>query len=102
MSEDTIEKPILTVLEGKYANQFWVLDKDSVILGRDDVCDIVIPERQISRQHVRIFCKDRQYHIEDLDSRNGTWLNGQRIEDIHELFDGDEIHLALAFRLRFI
>lgn len=102
MPEEIIEKPILTILEGKYANEYWVLDKESAILGRDDVCDIVIPERQVSRQHVRIFVEQNQYHIEDLDSRNGTWLNGQRLEGAHELFDGDEIQLALTIRMRFI
>ena len=102
MPEEKIEKPILTILEGKYANQYWALDKDSVILGRDDVCDIVIPERQVSRQHIRVCREEKQYYVEDLDSRNGTWLNGQRIEGKHELFDGDEIQLALTIRMRFI
>ena len=104
MSEEevVIEKPILTVLEGEYARQYWVLNQESMTLGRDDVCDIVIPERQISRQHVRIYHADAQYYLEDLESRNGTWLNGQRIEGIHELHDGDEVHLAMTIRMRFI
>jgi DNA-binding winged helix-turn-helix (wHTH) protein len=104
MSEEevVIEKPILTVLEGEYARQYWVLDQESMTLGRDDVCDIVIPERQISRQHVRVYHTDKQYYLEDLESRNGTWLNGQRIEGIHELHDGDEVHLAMTLRMRFI
>lgn len=104
MSEQSqiIDKPILTVTEGKYNNQYWVLDKESMTLGRDDICDIVLPERQISRQHIRITRNNEQYYIEDLESRNGTWVNGQRIADIHELHDGDEVHVALAIRMRFI
>ncbi|MDX1994161.1 MAG: FHA domain-containing protein [bacterium] len=102
MTERRSEKPVLTVIEGKYANQHWVVSKDEVIIGRDDVCDIVVPERQISRQHVRIFKKDNQYFAEDLQSRNGTWLNNVKLEGIRELYDGDEIHIALAIRLLFI
>jgi DNA-binding winged helix-turn-helix (wHTH) protein len=102
MSENKTEKPILTILEGQYANEHWVMDKEEIILGRDDEADIVLPERQISRRHVRFFKSDNQYYVEDLNSRNGTWVNGQRIEGIHELFDGDEIHVALAVRMRFV
>jgi DNA-binding winged helix-turn-helix (wHTH) protein len=102
MSENKTEKPILTVVEGKYANEHWVVDSDEVIIGRDDIADVVVPERQISRQHLRIFRKDKQYYIEDLNSKNGTWVNGQRLEEAQELYDGDEIHIALAIRLRFV
>lgn len=102
MSENKSEKPILTVIEGKYANQHWPIEDDEMILGRDDIADIVLPERQISRQHIRIFKQDQQFFIEDLNSKNGTWINGQRIQGTHEIFDGDEIHVALAIRLRFI
>lgn len=96
------EKPVLTVIDGKYANQHWTIEGESAILGRDEDCDIVLPERQISRQHIKIYKADTIYHIEDLDSRNGTWINGQRLEGSRELYDGDEIHVALAIRLQFI
>lgn len=102
MSEEKSEHPILTVVEGKYHNQYWVMDKPSIILGRDDVCDIVLPERQISRQHIRIYKEDDKYFVEDLESRNGTWLNGQRLQGTHELFDNDELHIALVIRMRFV
>lgn len=102
MSQDQVEKPILTVIEGKYTNQYWVVDRAEMIIGRDDVCDIVLPERQISRQHIKLFRQNEQFFIEDLDSRNGTWINGQKIEGTHELYDGDEIHIALVIRMRFI
>ncbi len=103
MSEErTIDHPILTVIEGKYNNQYWVLDKPEMTLGRDEVCDIVVPERQISRQHLRLYKDEDRFFLEDLASKNGTWINGQRLQGDHEIFDGDEIHIALAIRLRFI
>lgn len=102
MSDERIEKPIVSVVEGKYINQYWVIDKPEMVLGRDDECDIVLPERQVSRQHIRIFAGEGKFTVEDLESRNGTWINGQRLQGSQELFDGDEIHVALAIRLRFI
>jgi hypothetical protein len=102
MTDAKREKPIITVIDGKYVNQHWTLTNDDVTIGRDDSSDIVLPERQISRQHIRIFKRDNSYWIEDLQSKNGTWINGQRVEGVRELFDGDEIHLALAVRLQFV
>jgi len=102
MEQEQSEQPILTVLEGKYANQFWPIDQEEITLGRDDICDIVIPERQISRKHLKIISTENVFFIEDLNSRNGTWINGQRIQGTHEIFDGDEIHVALAVRMRFV
>ena len=39
-----------------------------------------VDQRSISRRHCRVFHKDGLYYIEDLESRNGTWLNGIRLE----------------------
>jgi len=102
MTERRPEKPVLTVIEGKYANQHWVINEDEIIIGRDDVCTIVIPERQISRQHIRIVRTESVYQVEDLESRNGTWVNGQKLTGKRDLYDGDEIHIALAVRILFI
>ena len=102
MPEAKSEKPILTGLDGKYLNQYWVLDQDSLVVGRDQTCDIVIPERQISRQHIRLFREGSVFYLEDLDSRNGTWLNHTKIEGVRELSDGDEIELALVIRLQYV
>lgn len=101
MSERKNDKPIVTVIDGKYANQHWTIE-DEAILGRDDTADIVLPERQVSRQHIRIFKRDTQYFVEDLKSRNGTWVNNVRLEGTRELYDGDEIHIAMAIRMQFI
>lgn len=94
--------PTIVILDGEKAKQRWVLRQEVTSLGRDDSCDIVIPNRQISRQHVRFkrLAADH-YVIEDLASKNGTWLNGHRLEGEHKLSDGDEIQIALVVKLRF-
>jgi hypothetical protein len=101
MAERKAEKPIITVIEGKYLNQHWPIEKDEIIIGRDDTCDVVLPERQISRQHIRITKEENRFYIEDLESRNGTWINDVKLEGKRELLDGDEIHVALAIRMQF-
>lgn len=97
------EYPMIVILDGDLLAQHWMLDRPEVTLGREDTCDIVIPQRQISRHHItfRRVTSDK-YVIEDHGSKNGTWVNGNRIEGTHPLYDGDEIHVALCVRLRFI
>jgi hypothetical protein len=104
MSNETQhEYPAIVVLDGEMAMQNWILDQEEMILGRDDACDLVIPMRQISRQHLVFRRADEgKFLIEDLDSRNGTWLNGNRVEGVFQVSDGDEINLALKIRLRFV
>ncbi|MEM9950999.1 MAG: FHA domain-containing protein [Chloroflexota bacterium] len=99
----TNEFPAIVVLDGEMASHNWILEKEEMVLGRDDTCDMVIPMRQISRQHV-VFRRVGQdnYEVEDLGSKNGTWLNGNRFEGIRKISDGDEVHLALKVRVRFI
>jgi len=49
------------------------------IVGRDPGCDIVIPDPYASRRHARIFYKDDKWYVEDLGSRNGTYVDGEDI-----------------------
>lgn len=102
MSRSEIERPILIIQDQNHAAQHWPLLKDDIVLGRGDECDLVLAERQISRQHIRIFKQNDLYHIRDLDSKNGTWVNGQPLKGERQLEDGDEVHVALAVRIRFI
>src|SRR5215813_15321290 len=96
------EKPVLIIHEGERAGQRWTIQNDTLTVGRGTECDLVLPERQVSRQHIKIKLVGEQYYIQDLDSKNGTWVNGQQLKGARELRDGDEIHLALAVRIRFI
>ena len=96
------EKPVLIIHEGEKAGQRWMIQRDLVVLGRGSECDLLLPERQVSRQHVRIKHIDDQYVLEDLDSKNGTWVNGQQLKGERVLHDGDEIQIALAVKMIFV
>lgn len=91
--------------EGALSGRKLAIDRDSVILGRggENVqCDIVLPERQVSRQHVEIFVDQGRYFIRDLGSKNGTYVNGHPVSGSVELHDSDTIQVALCERIRFI
>jgi pSer/pThr/pTyr-binding forkhead associated (FHA) protein len=49
------------------------------IIGSDNQCDLVVDHPAVSRRHCQLTQTDRGFFLEDLDSRNGTYLNGQRI-----------------------
>ena len=93
---------MLIAQSGPVAGQNWVLAQDTLIIGREPECDIVIPDRQVTRRHAQLVRTGGTFTIEDLGSKNGTWLNGNRVEGMREISDGDEIHVALKVRLRFL
>lgn len=96
------ENPILIIRDDAHKDLHWTLEQDVTTLGRGEECDLVLAERQVSRQHIRIYKKDERYFIEDLESRNGTWVNGDQLKGARPLADGDEIMLAGAVRIRFV
>ena len=97
------DMPMLIVYEGELAGQRWVLDQDQVVIGRGTDCDIVLPERQVSRHHVRIERDDGGYLLHDLGSKNRTYVNGQELSDRpYRLKDGDEIQMALCVKMGFV
>lgn len=93
--------PVLIKMNDDNTKEEILLPSDNVTIGRSEESTIAILERQISRQHIRIYKQDEQYFVQDLDSRNGTWLNNQQIKTPHPINDGDEIQLALVVRLVF-
>jgi hypothetical protein len=73
--------------------------KDVFLIGRGSKCDHVIPHRSVSREHAVITRERAGWFVEDLNSANGTWLDGETITK-HKLETDDEI-LISSHRLRF-
>jgi len=98
------EAPLLVVQEGPLVGHKWPLDRDVAVLGRGEECDIVVPERQVSRAHLRIKREAGNYVLEDLGSKNGTFVNSRQVQEGTpvRLQDGDEIQVALSVRLVFV
>jgi DNA-binding response OmpR family regulator len=78
------------------------LEAERVILGRAEGCDIILPGQLISRRHASISRVDKHYVLEDLNSHNGTTINGQRLTGPWQLHDGDCIELGGLRRLFFV
>ena len=68
----------------------------SVIVGRSSACDIYIDDTKLSRQHFVIENIDRELYISDMDSMNGTFLNGSKISGKRKIADGDKILAGLS------
>jgi hypothetical protein len=97
------DMPMIIVYDGELEGQRWIIDQECVIIGRGSDCDIVLPRRQISRQHAQIERENGGYLLRDLGSKNGTYVNGQEVGDTpYRLKDGDEIQLALCIRMGFV
>ena len=84
----------LRTIEGSNAGEVFPLHGESLILGRHPECDIVLDSGAVSRQHARIVRLGDAFFIEDLDSRNGTYVNGQQIRERRPLNDQDRITLC--------
>lgn len=95
-------RPVLVMREGELTGQRWTIDDDNFLIGRGSDCDIVLPERQVSRHHARIVCTDGRYRLVDLGSKNGTHLNGEQVFGDVPVQDGDEVQIALAVKLMFV
>lgn len=95
MDHNNQEFPILVAQAGPLNGQRWALKK-SLTIGRDQACDIIIPDRQVSRFHAEITPTRQGFLLKDLGSKNGTHRNGEMITQPVLLQDGDLIQVAIA------
>jgi signal transduction histidine kinase len=91
----------LVVLAGEKIGQTFPVHRDT-ILGRSEESGVQIDDPEISRRHAILHCRGAEiYELEDLGSRNGTLLNGLRIER-SDLQFGDRIQLGSRVVLQFV
>ena len=94
---------MLIIESGQLAGQRWLLDSDSIVIGREvGEVDLLLPERQVSRKHAKIERTDEGFMLTDMASKNGTFLNGKEVREPKRLQDGDEIQIALAVKIAFV
>ena len=93
---------MLMVREGNSPRRQWALQAVVTVIGRSSDCHVVVDDRQASRLHARITQTEDGYVLEDLASKNGTFLNGQLLTVPAVLKDGDEIGIAFAVKLAFV
>ena len=72
----------------------WLLSEGPNVVGRDGDCAIRIDSSTLSRRHARIVVTGREAVVEDLGSKNGTMVNGQRVVEPVVLKDSDQIDVG--------
>jgi two-component system, cell cycle response regulator len=109
----TVEKPVpipapaggshacLTVLTGTLSGQMFRIPEAGLLIGRAVSAGLKVPEEGVSRHHARIRCEGGVMLVEDLVSRNGTYVNGERISTARTLEEGDKIQIGPLTVLRF-
>jgi hypothetical protein len=103
VNESIIRESAMLVLQrANEPSASWSLERRNFTIGRSADCDVVLDDRQVSRFHARILWRSDHYEIEDLGSKNGTHLNGRDVMGPEPLRDGDEIQVALRYKLAFV
>ena len=73
----------------------------SCLIGRDPECNICLPMNDVSREHAEVYLDRDGWMVADLNSRGGTYLNGEMVFDAYPLYDGDVIDIgAYSFMFR--
>jgi serine phosphatase RsbU (regulator of sigma subunit)/pSer/pThr/pTyr-binding forkhead associated (FHA) protein len=85
---------VLRVLKGLNPGQLFTLDNEKAVLGRHPDCDIVLELGAVSRQHARIVQTGEDFYVEDLNSRNGTFLNDQLVTGQQKLLENDRLRIC--------
>ena len=69
-------------------------EADEIVIGRSSKADLTLPDRAMSRSHARLFRDGERWLVEDMGSRNGTFVNQQRVEGSMPVVNGDEIAIG--------
>jgi len=95
------DRAALTLLAGPFPGRLFTVEESELVVGRQEGIDGHIHDTDLSRRHARVFRTEGGFALEDLQSTNGTWLNGRRVTGTVELQDGDRIQMARGVLLRF-
>jgi len=84
----------LRVVQGGRPGELHEVTAERLVLGRHPSCEVVLDNAVISRQHARLIRQGDAYVIEDLGSRNGTFVNGKEVSGLQTVRDCDRIRIC--------
>lgn len=93
----------LRLLSGESAGRDFPMEGRRYVIGRARKCDLTPASSQVSRYHCAIEIDDGRLFLRDLNSTNGTFLNGQRLQGkrMERVYPGDRIRLGgFEFEIR--
>jgi diguanylate cyclase (GGDEF)-like protein len=97
---EPVDCPILLRMDGVQAGEVVSLAILPCFIGRHPSCQVVIDDAGVSRRHVRVYLQHDEFWLEDMGSRNGTFIDGRRLER-KRLHDGVLIQVGLQASFRF-
>jgi pSer/pThr/pTyr-binding forkhead associated (FHA) protein len=90
----------LKILQGSSDGKVLKLPTPKCVIGRGDDCHLRVPKDAISRRHCEIVTTENEVIVRDLKSRNGTFVNEERVADEAVLLSGDILRVGpLQFEL---
>lgn len=72
----------------------YIMTSPTISIGRKSSCDVIIGDVKSSREHCQVSVDGDGYIIKDMNSRNGTYLNGEKMEGQTGLYAGDRIRIG--------
>ena len=95
-----VERPSTVLYQLVWADRRATVAEGEHVLGRDPALDLCIDSSSVSRRHARLRVGDGKAVLEDLGSKNGTFVNGQKLTGAVPLSDRDQVRLG-SVRLKF-
>jgi pSer/pThr/pTyr-binding forkhead associated (FHA) protein len=83
------------VFNGEYPQRVYVVTRNTIVIGRDDDADLQISDVSVSAHHARLTSRAQGFEVEDLNSTNGLFLDGQRVKRAG-LQNGDRVTVGVV------
>ena len=95
-----VQSCLVQIYPADFVAGMILLESEFVTIGRDQDCDLVLPDANVSRLHVRLARTASGFVLQDLGSTNGSLVNGHAVKEV-ELISGDTIQVG-TYLFRFL
>lgn len=92
--ESVDQVPHLIATAGPLKGQRFAVTEGGLLLGREDRCDVVIPDQSVSREHARLLLHNGTVWVQDAGSRNGVYVNQKRVVRHRPMGPGDQMTIG--------
>ena len=94
--EDLFLMFTIHILNGPEKGRTFDMDRETIFVGRSSANDLRLKDNSISRRHLSVQAKDGKFYVKDLESTNGTFVEGRRIQPGTEVAVTDGVPLAIG------